>query len=64
VSVQLHIITEHSEGSWESQRDSVEVLLDGKRIAFHPDMQHNKNYGSLKQNAAIIVAETLKALGL
>ncbi len=60
----VHIITEHSEESWESQRDSVEVLLDGKRIAYHPDMQHNKNYGSLKQNTANIVAETLKALGM
>ena len=63
MSVQLSIITEHSEASWESHRDSVEVLLDGKRIAYHADMQHNKNYGSLRQNAANIVAETLKALG-
>jgi hypothetical protein len=67
VSVQLQIITESgkdADAAWESKRDSVEVLRDGVRIAFHPDMQHNKNYSSLRQNAATIVAETLKALGL
>jgi len=62
--VQVEIITEVSDAAWESKRDSVEVLAsDGKRLAFHADMQHNKNYGSLPANCAKIVSDTIAALG-
>ena len=65
VSVQCQIITEVSDASWEAQRDSVETLSsDGKRLAHHPDMQHNKNYSSLRANCDKIVADTLQALGV
>jgi hypothetical protein len=63
--VQCEIITEVSDESWESKRDSVEVVTsDGKQLARHADMQHNKNYSSLKDNCSKIVQETLQALGL
>ena len=65
VSVQVEILTEHSDPAWESKRDSVEVLnTEGKRLAHHADMQHNKNYGSLKANCAKIAEDTIKALAL
>ena len=65
MSVQCEIITEVSDASWESKRDSVEVVAsDGRRLAHHADMQHNKNYSSLKDNCSKIVKETLQALGL
>jgi len=64
VSVQVEIITEVSDTTWESKRDSVLVLgADGRQLAHNADMQHNKNYGSLKANCAKIVEETVKALG-
>jgi hypothetical protein len=39
------------------------VLQDGKEIAFHQDMQHNRNYSSLPQNSAAIVSAVKAALG-
>jgi hypothetical protein len=54
-----------ADAEWESKRDSVEVLSsDGKQLAHHPDMQHNKNYSSLKANCQKIVADTVAALGV
>jgi len=48
----------------EASRDLVRVLLqDGKEIAFHPDMQHNRNYASLAANSATIVSTVKAALG-
>jgi hypothetical protein len=39
------------------------VLQDGKEIAFHPDMQHNRNYASLSTNSSAIVSTVKAALG-
>eukprot|EP00292_Cryptomonas_paramecium_P026796 CAMPEP_0113662928 /NCGR_PEP_ID=MMETSP0038_2-20120614/849_1 /TAXON_ID=2898 /ORGANISM="Cryptomonas paramecium" /LENGTH=69 /DNA_ID=CAMNT_0000577879 /DNA_START=178 /DNA_END=387 /DNA_ORIENTATION=+ /assembly_acc=CAM_ASM_000170 len=57
VSVQLKFLEA------EASRDLVRVLLDGKQIAFHPDMQHNKNYGNLRANCDAIVSQVKAALG-
>ena len=39
------------------------LLPDGKEIAFSADMQHNRNYSSLRQNSANIVSAVKAALG-
>jgi hypothetical protein len=65
VSVQCEMITELSHEAWESRRDSVEVVSsDGTQLAYHPDMQHNKNLSDLRANCRKIVADTMQALQL
>ena len=48
----------------EGDRDKV-VIYDeaGKELAAHADMQHNKNYGQLRQNNAAMSQKVLAALG-
>jgi hypothetical protein len=63
VSVQCEVITQTTHEAWECSRDSVEVFSsDGVQLAFHPDLQHNRNFGALRGNCRKIVAETLRAL--
>jgi len=47
----------------EKDRDCVRILtLEGKEIAFHPDMQHNRNYRELRINNQKMAESTKTAL--
>jgi hypothetical protein len=39
------------------------VLHDGKAIAFHQDMQHNRNHSSLTANSVSVASSVMAALG-
>jgi hypothetical protein len=51
----------------EGEGDSDKVVIydeAGKELAAHADMQHNKNYGQLRQNNAAMSQKVLVALGV
>jgi hypothetical protein len=54
VSVQLKFL--------ESKADLVRVLYDGKEIASHPDLQHNRNYYERKPLSEELVNQVMAAL--
>ena len=50
----------------ESEEDRDKVVVtdeDGKVLASSADMQHNRNYGQLRQNGTDMANKTLAALG-